>query len=84
MTASPIETTPGTPVPYEDGSRIATPVLATIPAEPGGETIYIREAGIQFTLPAPGGEVILYNRVTFDLFTKEPNLQLTLSWEIIF
>jgi len=63
--------------------RMVTPILATIEVDPGGAPLYLREAGIQFTLPDSGG-VVLYNRVTFGLITKDPDLQLTLSWEIIF
>ncbi len=77
----------GVPAPrdFDGTNRMVTPVLATLEANPGGPTLYLREAGIQFTLPAEGGSATtLYNRVVFGLITKDPNLQLTLSWEIIF
>lgn len=75
----------GTPVLREGGSnsRMVTPVLATFEADPGGPSLALREAGIRFT--HPGAPLpVLYNRVTFGLITKDPNLQLSLSWEVIF
>ena len=84
---APIVAEIGTPTSRDfDGTeRMVTPVLATLEANPGGDPLYLREAGIQFTLPAEGGSTTtLYNRVVFGLITKDPNLQLTLSWEIIF
>ncbi|MEX1367818.1 MAG: hypothetical protein AB1Z98_32115 [Nannocystaceae bacterium] len=82
---APIVAEIGTPEPrdFEGTTRMVTPVLATLEATPGSGPLYLREAGIQFTLPAPGGTV-LYNRVAFGLITKDADLQLTLSWEIIF
>jgi len=75
----------GDPFSRGEGSamRMVTPVLATFEANPGSPPLYLREAGIRFTLPAPD-EPVLYNRVTFGLITKDPNLQLSLSWEVIF
>lgn len=85
-TPAPIVAELGTPAVREiDGtSRMVIPVLATLEAEPGGDPLHLREAGIQFTLATAPDAPILYNRVTFGLITKDANLQLTLAWEVIF
>lgn len=67
--------------------RSVTSVTAVLPAQPGGATLTLREAGLTMTRLATGGEPerqILYNRVVFKTITKEPTLQMTLTWEVIF
>ncbi|MFV8750435.1 hypothetical protein ACNOYE_07775 [Nannocystaceae bacterium ST9] len=74
--------------------RFAMAISAVIPAEIGGDALILREAGL---IMAKGGEEaseppagalasneVLYNRVVFDTITKDPELQMTLTWEVIF
>lgn len=67
-----------------DGTtRIVTTIRATLEADPGGSEYTLTEAGVQLN---PQGSVapVLYNRVVFGPITKTPELQMTLSWEVIF
>jgi hypothetical protein len=75
--------------------RALRSISALIPAEIGGDVLVLREAGLVMSTAAgdPGeadpttglapGEV-LYNRVVFDAITKDPQLQMTLTWEVMF
>jgi hypothetical protein len=73
--------TPDGPVTQQ---RIATRIHGTLEAEPGGaEDLLMTEAGIRITL-LNGTDTVLYNRVVFGQITKQPNLQMTLTWEVIF
>lgn len=66
-----------------DGTRrIVTTLSATLEADPGGPDFTLTEAGVQLN-PA-GGAQVLYNRVVFGPITKTADLQMTLSWEVIF
>lgn len=82
-------------VPNSTPPRFAMSISAVIPAEIGGETLVLREAGLimvkggdESSPPAQPGELasneVLYNRVVFDTITKDPELQMTLSWEVSF
>lgn len=59
-----------------------TTVTATLPATGSGEVQPLEEAGIQIELS--GQSAVLYNRVTFDVVNKSPNMGMTLSWEVTF
>jgi hypothetical protein len=62
--------------------RILTVITGTFEAKLGDEELHINEAGIQ--LASADGNSVLYNRVTFEPIEKKANLQLTLSWELLF
>ncbi len=69
----------------DDGSgneRIFTLISGTLEAVAGGDKLAMTEAGIQIT--KLDNATVLYNRVTFDRITKEANLEMTLTWEVIF
>lgn len=72
----------------DDPPRSVTPISAVLEAEVGGEALVLREAGLIMTRLATGeggSEIdILYNRVVFPTITKQPELQMTLTWEVIF
>ncbi len=55
---------------------------ATLRAAGRGEVQPLAEAGIQIELS--GHPIVLYNRVTFDVVNKSPNMEMTLSWEVTF
>lgn len=61
--------------------NVAT-VTATLRASGGGEVQSLEEAGIQIELS--GQKPVLYNRVTFAVVSKSPNMEMTLSWEVTF
>ncbi len=56
-------------------------VTATLRAG-SGTTQALEEAGIQVELS--GQPPVLYNRVTFSVVNKSPNMEMTLSWEVTF
>ena len=58
-------------------------VTATLSATETGITQELREAGIMINLPGDQPPV-LYNRVTFDVVNKSPNMEMTLTWEVVF
>lgn len=62
--------------------NIAT-VTATFNARGGDEVQGLREAGILIRT-SDRAEPILYNRVTFPVINKGPNMAMTLCWEVIF
>ncbi|MCH9683515.1 MAG: hypothetical protein K0V04_18905 [Deltaproteobacteria bacterium] len=67
-----------------DGTtRVVTTITATLEANPGGDDLTLTEAGIRFS-PAEEPTPVLYNRVVFGPITKNAELQMTLSWEVIF
>ena len=76
VTAEPIPPQPG-------DQRMVTRISGTLEAVIGDDTLIMTEAGIKFT-KIDDNEEVLYNRVTFDRITKEPNLEMTLTWEVIF
>ncbi len=61
--------------------RVAV-VRATLPPSGTGAAQALQEAGIRIELGnlAP----VLYNRVTFPVVNKGPNMEMTLSWEVTF
>lgn len=66
-----------------DGTtRIVTILTATLEADPVGSDLTLTEAGVQ--LNPDGSSPVLYNRVVFGPITKPAELQMTLSWEVIF
>jgi hypothetical protein len=62
--------------------RMVTPIAGTLEAVLGGDKLVMTEAGIKITKFDDSQH--LYNRVTFGSMTKEPNLEMTLTWEVIF
>lgn len=60
-----------------------TTVTATLPAKGSGDVLPLEEAGIQIELSGQS-TVVLYNRVTFAVVNKSPNMGMTLSWEVTF
>jgi hypothetical protein len=83
LVAVPVTTDRPTEQTDEGGSRrMVTPVSGTLEAVAGGDKLVLTEAGIQIT--KIDDTKILYNRVVFDRITKEANLQMTLTWEVIF
>lgn len=67
----------------KDGPRAVISVQATLPANDQAETQDLREAGIE--IKADEAQTpILYNHVTFPLITRASNLEMTLTWEVIF
>jgi hypothetical protein len=70
-----------------DPPRSVTAISAVLEAQLGGDAMELREAGLVLTRLGSGdnGDTeILYNRVVFPTITKEPELQMTLTWEVIF
>jgi hypothetical protein len=66
-----------------DGAlRIVTTLMGTLEADPGSPVLTLTEAGVQ--LNPEGSTPVLYNRVVFGPITKAADLQMTLSWEVIF
>jgi hypothetical protein len=83
LVAVPVATETATEQLDEDGNRrMVTLVSGTLEAVAGGDKLVLTEAGIQIT--TTDDTKILYNRVVFDRITKEANLQMTLTWEVIF
>lgn len=62
--------------------RVFTELSGTLQADLGGDKLVITEAGIQIT--KLDNTEILYNRVVFAPISKEPDMQMTLTWEVIF
>jgi hypothetical protein len=58
-------------------------VVATFPATGTGDPQELREAGILIE-PGGGGQPVLYNRVVFPVVNKSPNMEMTLTWEVVF
>ncbi len=67
----------------DGGPRVVTTLTATLEAVPGGSDLTLTEAGVQFVLEV-GQPPVLYNRVIFGPIVKNADLQMTLSWEVIF
>lgn len=66
----------------EEEQRAIAAVTATFPALDAGKSQVLREAGILIRYPnqAP----VLYNRVNFADITRTGNLEMTLTWEVLF
>jgi hypothetical protein len=69
-----------------DPTRWVTEISATLPA--GGDPLFLREAGLRVFTSASddeGGEAsVLYNRVVFERISKQPSLEMSLTWEVVF
>jgi hypothetical protein len=65
-------------------TRWVTEISATLPA--GGDPMFLREAGLRvFTSGDEDGEAsVLYNRVVFERISKQPSLEMSLTWEVVF
>lgn len=68
--------------PVADGGQMMVTVAATFLGAGLAQTQAVSEAGIELT-PA-GGAPVLYNRVTFPPINRTPNLDMTLTWEVLF
>lgn len=77
-----VSTEPTAVVEENGDRRQVTPISGTLEAVAGGVKRVLVEAGIQIT--KNDETKVLYNRVVFDRITKEANLQMTLTWEVIF
>lgn len=67
----------------EDGTRrVVATVTATLPAKGGELKQELQEAGILIT--PPDGGPVLYNRTTFPVVTRTGNMEMTLTWELLF
>lgn len=67
---------------YEGQPRMVARVTATLPPTGSADPQALQEAGILVSLP--GAAPVLYNRVTFPLINRAGNLEMTLTWEVIF
>ncbi len=77
VTSSPVqrEESPGQ-------TRVFMQLSGTLEAEVGSPPLVMTEAGISIT--KVDGTSVLYNRVVFDRITKQAEMQMTLTWEVIF
>jgi hypothetical protein len=71
------------PMQDKEGPRATLTVQATLPATDKAETQELREAGIEIRYPGSDTPV-LYNHVIFPVITRASNLEMTLTWEVIF
>ena len=62
-------------------ARVVATITATLPGAGLAAPQPLSEAGIVLT-PA-GGAPVLYNRVIFPVINRAPNLDLTLTWEVL-
>ncbi|RDE52163.1 MAG: hypothetical protein DVS81_02730 [Candidatus Accumulibacter meliphilus] len=77
-----VATTKQVTVVSEDGQqRALATVMATFPPIGDGRQ-ELHEAGI--VIRFPNLDPVLYNRVTFGSITRTGNLDMTLSWEVLF
>lgn len=67
---------------FDSVERAVVAVTTSFPALKAGETQVLREAGIMIGFP--NLEPVLYNHVNFADITRTDNLQMTLTWEILF
>lgn len=76
-------TVPGLEQMEEEGEqRVVATISATLPATGAASPQEIREAGIELSFA--GAEPVLYNHVTFPVISRAGNLEMTLTWEVIF
>lgn len=65
--------------------RAMVAISASLPADLEDDPMPLREAGLIITTTIGDEQSsFLYNRVVFDTITKQPELQLTMTWEVIF
>ncbi len=67
---------------FEGQPRIIARVVATLAPTGSADPQPLQEAGI--LIGVTGAEPVLYNRVTFPVVNRAGNLEMTLSWEVIF
>jgi hypothetical protein len=67
---------------FDGVQRAVADITASFPALPTGQTQVLCEAGI--IIRFPNLEPVLYNHVNFAAITRTDNLQMTLTWEILF
>lgn len=67
--------------PVADGAQMKVTVTATHKGAELTGTQKVCEAGIELKV---AGGTVLYNRVTFPPINRTPNLDMTLSWEVLF
>lgn len=67
---------------YEGQPRVIARVVATLPPTGSADPQPLQEAGILISVT--GAKPVLYNRVTFPVVNRAGNLEMTLSWEVIF
>ena len=60
----------------------ASASISTLPPTGSADPQPLQEAGILISVT--GAEPVLYNRVTFPVVNRAGNLEMTLSWEVIF
>lgn len=65
-----------------DTQRAVAKVSASLPALPSNQSQVIREAGVLMRFP--NRTPLLYNRVTFPEITRTANLEMNLTWEVLF
>lgn len=68
--------------PVADGAQMKVTVTATFAGAGLAGIQAVSEAGIE--LSVAGGGTVLYNRVTFPPINRTPDLDMTLSWEVLF
>jgi hypothetical protein len=74
---------PSVDVKKESGvDRVVATVTATLPATEEEEQQQLREAGILIT--PPNAAPVLYNRVVFPVVTRTGNMEMTLTWDVVF
>jgi len=66
----------------EGGQKVVATVTATLPATGAGVEQRLSEAGVIIKLPGQGP--VLYNRVTFPVVTRTENVEMTMTWEVMF
>jgi len=62
--------------------KVVVKHTATLPVLSGDQQQELREAGTLIKLP--NQEPVLYNRVIFPTVTRTSNLEMTLTWEVLF
>ncbi|MFO1432404.1 MAG: hypothetical protein U1F76_20060 [Candidatus Competibacteraceae bacterium] len=62
--------------------KVVVKLTATLPVLSGDQQQELREAGTLIKLP--NQEPVLYNRVIFPVVTRASNLEMTLTWEVLF
>jgi len=61
---------------------VVVTVTATLPATDAEKQQQLKEAGILIT--PPNADPVLYNRVVFPVVTRTGNMEMTLTWEVMF
>ena len=78
-----VATVPSVHVKKEGGvDRVVATVTATLQATQEEKQQQLREAGILIT--PPNSDPVLYNRVVFPVVTRTGNMEMTLTWELVF